>query len=226
MGILSRFLLLSCAIFLLATNGYAIPASYGTATHTNTAWQELKTDGDQDEFGVSWSVDGGLNWGRDDLYVGQTVTFKFDLHKQNVGTHYADFLKTWIDWGQDGSFDEATDVAAFDMREILDLNGNPNGPNFSFFSDSFDILDSYVGDIWLRSRVACSESILNNWGAQWETETLTYYNRFNAIGHYYQGEVEEWKLTVNAAPVPEPATFLLIGFGLAGLVGVSRKKNK
>ena len=43
------------------------------------------------------------NWGHDDLYVsvGETVKFKFNMHSENVGNHYANILKGWIDWNTD-----------------------------------------------------------------------------------------------------------------------------
>jgi hypothetical protein len=240
MRFLVRGLLLLCAVFLLSTNGYALPESYGDPAHGTTAWQELGLyDGDAlvDEFGVSWSVDGG-DWGRDlELFVGQTVQFKFNVHKQNVGTHYADFLKSWVDFGQDGTFNEEEDVIAYGMQELFpDASPNKNGelvddytPNFSFLSDEILLLDSYVGDLFLRARVACSESLLSGisptWYDQWEDPFKGMYEDvFSSTKYYHQGEVEEWALTVNAAPVPEPTTMLLLGCGLILISGLGRKK--
>jgi hypothetical protein len=42
--------------------------------------------------------------------------------------------------------------------------------------------------------------------------------------YYWQGEVEDWKLTVN--PVPEPSTMLLVGLGLGSLAVFRRKSQK
>ncbi len=113
---LFQSLLLISVVIFLSTNSYAIPDSYGTAPHKTKKWQELATyDADNnlvDEYGVSWSVDGGDTWGRDDLMVGQTVSFKYDVHKKNVGTHYVDLLKSCVDWDQDGQFDTPLDVVA------------------------------------------------------------------------------------------------------------------
>lgn len=230
-------------LFLCTMQAQAIPISYGTATHTTPAWQELATYEDNgtltSEYGVFWSVDDGATWGHStNLFVGQQIQFKFNMHKENVGTHYADFLKSWIDWGQDGSFNESNDILAFGYQELFtNESGNlgswnsPNQPDYTFYSDTFLLTEDYIGDLWLRTRVTCSHSILESlggygWYNQWSMPIETYYTGFNPTGHLTQGEMEEWQITVNAAPVPEPATMLLLGTGLIGTIGIRRRRKK
>lgn len=83
---ISRAFLLSLPILAFSAQSYAIPVSYGTTSHNTTQWQELADTANGDQYGVSWTVDNGVTWGRDDLFVGQTVKFKFNMHKDNVGT--------------------------------------------------------------------------------------------------------------------------------------------
>ncbi len=235
-----RLLLLLGSLFLLASSAYAIPSSYDVGTHNTPKWQEQAThDATNDllsDYGVFWSVDGGLTWGHDDLYVGQSVSFMVNMHKDNVGTHYADYAKTWVDWGQDGTFNNGSDVASYNAQPLsVNENGNygsnksPNVPNYTFFSDTFDILDDYVGDLWLLSRVTCSESLIRvdggKWGDQWATDNDKYNEIFTATANLNQGEYEAHRITVNAEPVPEPATLFLLGSGILGFVGIKRRKK-
>jgi hypothetical protein len=218
----------------------AVPISGEPPTHSNRAWQELATydDGSQiSDYGVFWSVDNGATWGHDtSLYVGQQVQFKYNMHKRNVGTHYADFLKSWIDWGQDG-FNESADVVAFGYQELLENEtGNigsynsPNIPDYTFFSDTFLLSEDNIGDLLIRARVTCSHSLAKSmgygdWDEQFGISEAVYNAGFMPTGYLYQGEVEEWKLTVNPEAVPEPATMVLMGSALLGMIGLRRRKN-
>ncbi len=204
-------------------------------------WQELATyDGTNNwvsDEGVFWRSSNGSTWstwGNEDLYVGQTVQFQFNMHKQNQGTHYADHLKAWVDWDKDG-FDDPSDVIMYEEEILYSTNPRnnssftdtsylpPNTANFSYFSDIFTIDELMTGEIWLRARVTCSHSLTSPdaWQNQWDGRAFK--DIFKATGDLYQGEVEEWSLKVNS--VPEPATILLFGFGLLGLSGLSRKKK-
>jgi hypothetical protein len=78
-------------------------------------------------------------------------------------------------------------------------------------------LDAVIGSTWMRARVICENS-------------LTTYDRnnnvFHATGYYHQGEIEGYKLTINAIPptsVPKPITLLVFGSALFGLVRSRRK---
>lgn len=231
-----KSLLLSLLLVSAGSYAAAIPATYGTASHTTTKWQELATydagNNLVDEFGISWSIDGGTTWGREDLTVGDSVKFQFNMHKKNVGTHYADHLKAWLDWDQSGTFEdgEAIVYAKQDLPALLGTNLAPalNEANFQFLSDFFTIEESHIGSLWLRGRVVCSESLNSSlggrWNEQWSRSDSFYEDGFKPVGHLYQGEVEEWEITVNAVP-DTGSTLALLGAALVGLGFIKRRKT-
>jgi len=104
------------------------------AEHDTTQWQELWDDSVDGKYGVSWSTD-GTNFGHcDQLYVGQTVTFKFNMHSENVGNHYANILKGWIDWGTNDSNYQFTDdeEVVFGSKKLW--LSNPRNTSYNWYS--------------------------------------------------------------------------------------------
>lgn len=242
---MSRTKLITGVVFLLfllcSTISYALmvgdaPNPYGVAKHQTTEWQMLGSS--TADNGVWWSTD-GTNWGHDAVYVGDQIQFKFALWSAGYGNHTYDQVKSWVDWNQDGIWNnDSSEVVLADRfwKVYTDDPSNPLNPgdNISFYDDTdpnFDH-DSYnlnyatttyfetaaytigadmVGSLWLRARAQC-------WHVPFDTMQPT--------GELWQGEVEDWMLTVNSTPVPEPATMILLGTGIIGIAASCRKKFK
>lgn len=234
-------------------------SSYDQARHETTQWQELdrgpygsNESDDPKDFGISWKTGSGT-WGNDDLYVslGDTVSFQFKMHKDSKGTHYADYLKAWVDMGADGSYDDPTDKIFFQEEKLSDIGSQ----RVFTYEAQTTITQAHLddGSLWLRARVSCSHSLLKefyedkgrsssySWDDQfaWNTERKnsdywrglwkSYEDMFSPTGYYYQGEVEEWKIGLLHRPgnvIPEPGTMVLFGFGLLGIAKIGRRKSQ
>jgi len=215
----------------LATNyDYGDATGYGTARHQDASWQRLGTAWDSEssakvvdtsDDGVFWSVDNGATWGHAKISAGQTVKFRFDMYKEMWGRHNFDAIKVWIDLNGDKDFADAGENIFTNQWNFKTETGGYTPYAYgdglariskSFYTDVVMPTSTNLSDYWLRAQVVCNADISSN------------LNNLTATGSWYQGEVEDWKLTV--APVPEPGTMMLLGIGLGGLAIFGKRRMK
>lgn len=231
----------SSMIAVIAVSSVAVVAQASPITqdnHEKPYWQILGTDagtnnsGTVSDYGVFWSIDGGAFGQETTLYVGQTVQFQFNMYKPSTGTHYADLLEAWVDWNQDGFLEDGTESIIYAEEIVRPTKGAAaiakKGDEFQYLSDTFTLTNDMVGDLWLKALVTCTHSVTvdegyrNNWNGQWwDINKGAYEGLLNPYGSYYQGETENYHLTV----VSEPAAAALFGLGLVALVARKRRKQ-
>ncbi len=178
------------------------PDSYGEAKHSNKRWQQLAdSSGRQitDPFGISWSTDGGETWGRNSLFVGDSVLFRLSMFKSSFGNHRSDHAKLWLDLDHNGSFSQ--DEALLYGEQKVNSSYHARQRQFEFYSQQLHLGPEHAGDMWLRGRVVCSESLAKSVGGSWHDQfrkpyTEHYDEIFSPSTSYYQGEKEDWLVNI------------------------------
>jgi hypothetical protein len=220
---------IAVCLFAVAGHGWATTSLPNVTLPTNSTqnWNDISS--------IVWSTDGGTSWGNSALTVGQSVTFQFTLHKYLDGQHYADFMKTWIDWNNDGQFSASENLLfganVVNSSPLYDADKVVN-QSIKFTSSAVTLTNAMLGSHYLLARVTCSESLLSAAGIsaskQWNAAYTSgnnagYNNLFASTTTYNQGESELRTLTINGQKVPEPGTLALFAVGMVGL-GFGRKR--
>jgi hypothetical protein len=219
------------AIGLLTMAGY----SWGTPSlpkNDTTQWQSISS--------IEWSTDNGSSWGTSPtIAVGQSVEFKVTMDKTDIGNHYADFVKVWIDLNGSGTFEDSEAVLFNYQVANSTVQGKKNperpylGDPFSFVSSAITVTSTMPSDLWVLARVTCSESLLQvangsgySWNQQWSTSSTTYNLDFSPTAHYGQGQSELVMLAVNGNSVPEPGTLALLSVAMLGMGWIRKQKTR
>lgn len=183
-------------IFLLA--GLLLAISTGLAGATTLNFEDGNNLGVGLGGDMTWNNTGGGH-----LYCEQY--YSDDSILALNGAYVNSFQMNAMPWENYGGGDIGKiDIEAFDMT------------NASVWFQTIDLTNYTNWSNWLTVSVE-----KNN------ISTIKFYSPYNSHFNGFWPSIDNMVINESgASPVPEPATMLLFGLGILGLVGVSRKKQK
>ena len=136
----------------------------------------------------------------------------------------------WIGTAPTFTFDYGQ---AFNIDDIILSVDNNDSYRVDYSSNSTDwnalfTLDSGIGEIgWgMDTMTTITTHPEYQYQIDFSTSVTAQYLRIQAIGGDNFYSIGEFQAVGSAAPVPEPATMLLLGTGLAGLAGTRLRRKK
>jgi len=222
------FLLVFCSV----SGAYAIPITYFGDTQGGADGTAVMPDVARDSFMADLQASPGADYGLEDFtalesgqlnFLGTSTPLTASI---SGGTLYS---QAWNNWAVDIvtiSFDREVSAFGMDMRDLgdnynsLDVILSNNGSDVGRYS-----LNNYVSG--RRNNLPNFWGILSDYSFDQVTLDLTSWDWYD-IDNVVAGNITG--LPGNGgggtAPVPEPATMLLFGTGLAGLMGSKFRKKK
>ncbi len=235
---MKKLLVFLCTIFLVFSTTEMAGATYITELESNNS------------FALAQNLDGAFSLDVDSNIFSSTTYLHASVDATNASKEDVDYFSFTVSQaGISGFFDidngskqhqpVDTIMGLFDSNYYIRAYNDDSAPDPDLDPGSKSEYDSFIGvytfpvsgtyylavTSWRDYVINCNSCDLFRPDGVWGGSSLTDYGPLdmNAVG----GTDNNGKYILHvslSSPVPEPATMLLVGFGLVGLAGIGRKK--